>query len=255
VIVEREPFNPNPESVSSVERCVSQITPDVEAGDWHRHYLEGNKARIAFDLDIVTSSFPTGSHICEFGSIPLMLTAPLVERGYRVTGIDIAPERYSAAINKIGVVVVKCNIETELLPFKTAVFDGVVFNELFEHLRINPIFTMREVFRVMKPGATLFLSSPNLRSIQGLWNFVFRNRAYSCLGGIYEQYEKLEKLGHMGYVREYTSKEVIEFLERIGFVVTKLICRGRYSSNAAQVVARLSPTMRSFLTYVAEKPR
>ena len=254
MIVEREPFDPNSESVRLVERCANQIRPDVDI-EWHKHYVGGNKVRIAFDLDIVSSSFPAGSHICEFGSIPLMLTAPLVERGYRVTGVDIAPERYSAAIAKLGVTVIKCNIETELLPFGTALFDGVVFNELFEHLRINPIFTMREVFRVMKPGATLLLSSPNLRSVQGLWNFVFRDRAYSCLGGIYEQYGKLETLGHMGHVREYTSTEVIEFLQRIGFVVTKLVCRGRYGSNVAQAVARLRPTMRPFLTYVAEKPR
>ena len=254
MLVEREPFTPSAESVSSVERCISRISPDVDT-DWHKHYVGGNKARIAFDLDIANSNLPAGSQICEFGSIPLMLTAPLVERGYRVTGIDIAPERYSTAIKNMGVVVVKCNIETELLPFETGRFDGVVFNELFEHLRINPIFTMREVLRVMRPGGTMLLSSPNLRSIQGLWNFVFRNRAYSCLGGIYEQYQKLETLGHMGHVREYTSREVIDFLERIGFVVTKLICRGRYNSNVAQAVARLSPTMRPFLTYVAEKPR
>ena len=153
----------------------------------------------------------------------------LSECGYQVVGIDITPERFQSSIEKLGLTVLRCDIELEKLPIEDNTYDAIVFNELFEHLRINPIFTMSEVFRVVKPNGLLFLSSPNLRSLEGLVNFLFRNRAYSCCGDLYAEYEKLEKLGHMGHVREYTTAEITTFLKRIGFVVDKLIFRGRVS--------------------------
>jgi SAM-dependent methyltransferase len=157
--------------------------------------------------------------IIEFGAVPLLLTASLARLGYSITGVDIAPERFSRAINDLALEVVRCNIETERLPFHDSQFDVALFNELFEHLRINPIFTMREVHRILKPGGLLFLSTPNLRSLAGLANFLLRNRCYSCESDPYDEFSELEGLGHMGHVREYTTREITEFLGRIGFEV------------------------------------
>lgn len=123
---------------------------------------------------------------------------------------------------------VSCDIETEKLPFHDSQFDVVLFNELFEHLRINPIFTMREVHRILKPGGLLFLSTPNLRSLAGLANFLLKNRCYSCEADPYDEFSKLEGLGHMGHVREYTTREITEFLGRIGFEVREIVFRGTF---------------------------
>ncbi|MDB6011656.1 MAG: hypothetical protein JWL65_3906 [Gammaproteobacteria bacterium] len=98
-------------------------------------------------------------------------------------------------------------------------FDVVVFHELFEHLRINPVFTLTEVLWVIKPNGILTPSTPNLRSLDGIRNFLFRDRAFSCAPSIYLEYEKLQTIGHTGHVREYTWTEVVEFLQTIGFVV------------------------------------
>lgn len=186
--------------------------------------------------------------------MPLLLTAALSASDYAVTGVDIAPERYRAAIGRMGITVIKCDIEKETLPFDDDAFDAVVFNELFEHLRINPVFTLSEVRRVMKPGGIMMLSSPNLRSLDGIRNFIFRNRAYSCAGNLYAEYRKLETLGHMGHVREYTTTEVIDFLTNVGFEVTKVIYRGRFNSIAKRLLAASIPSLRPFVSYVSTKP-
>lgn len=47
------------------------------------------------------------------------------------------------------------NFEEEPLPFADDAVDVVVFNEVFEHLRVNPIFTFREINRVLRPQGTL----------------------------------------------------------------------------------------------------
>ena len=252
--VEREPFSPSAEALACVTGCMTEIDPDdVELQDWHRSYLQNHKNRIALDLEIIKNNTDSKSSLLEFGSIPLLLTASLVKYNYRLSGCDIAPERYRSAIDRLGITMVKCNIEMEPLPFNSDTFDGVIFNELFEHLRINLIFTMQEVCRVMKPGATLLLSTPNLRSLNGLLNFVLKNRSYSCAGNVFDEYSKLETLGHMGHVREYTIKEINEFLGNLGLTVTQLIYRGRYDNLIKNTVQRLLPNLSPFVTYVVKK--
>ena len=50
--------------------------------------------------------------------------------------------------------------ESEHLPFADAAFDGVLLNEVFEHVG-DERATLGEVYRVLKPGGTLALMSPN----------------------------------------------------------------------------------------------
>ncbi|MDA9981884.1 class I SAM-dependent methyltransferase [Gammaproteobacteria bacterium] len=206
------------------------------------------------DLDIVGDRIPDGSSILEMGSVPLVLTTALFKCKYEVTGCDIAPERYSSTIEAVGLKVIQCDIERERLPFEDNTFDAVVFNEIFEHLRINPVFALDETLRVLTPEGTLMLSTPNLKSLAGIWNFLFRGKAYSCSGDIYEEYRKLEKFGHMGHYREYTTTEMIDCLEKVGFLLTEVIYRGRFRAKVAQIAIRTIPTLSPFVSYIARKP-
>jgi len=255
MIIERAPFNPSQETLRIIESFMNQISPDnTELIQWFYSYANGHKKRIAFDLEILQRHIPQKTRVLEIGSIPLLFTTALAKSGYEVTGIDIAPERFNSCIRQLELIVLKCDIEREVLPIQENIYDAVVFNEIFEHLRINPIFTMREVLRVMKPNGTLLLSSPNIWSLIGIRNFLLRKRAYSIAGDLYTEYGKLEKLGHMGHVREYSSIEVTDFLSKIGFVVEKLIYRGEYKSQEAKIIIRLFPTLRPFISYIARKP-
>jgi 2-polyprenyl-3-methyl-5-hydroxy-6-metoxy-1,4-benzoquinol methylase len=156
-----EKFDPPTQELATVVSCAERIHPDAEQmAEWFQDYVQSQKNRIAFDLKVVDEQCEKGAAIIEFGAVPLLLTASLARLGYSVTGIDIAPDRFSDSIRNIGLKVIKCDIETEALPFHDSQFDVALFNELFEHLRINPIFTMREVNRVLKPGGLLFLSTP-----------------------------------------------------------------------------------------------
>ena len=175
--------------------------------------------------------------------------------GYDVRAVDIAPERFEQSIARLKLDVKKCDLETESVPFADGTFDAVVFNELFEHLRIDPIATLREVHRVLKPEGVLLLSTPNLRSLRGIRNLVFRNQGHAVSAGVYRQYEKLETLGHMGHVREYTTREVSDFLSRIGFRIDKVIYRGGHGRGLVGVAERLAPSLRPFFALIATKER
>lgn len=206
------------------------------------------------DLHLVERHAEPTAKVLEYGAVPLLMTTALAESGYDAVALDVAPERFASSIDELGLNVVRCDVETELVPFAEASFDVILFNELFEHLRIDLIFTLREVLRVLRPGGTLLLSTPNLRSLRGLKNLLVHHRAHAVSGGVFTQWRKLETLGHMGHVREYTAREVCDVLGDVGFRVERLVYRGGHGRGVVGLVERLAPSLRPFFTVVARRP-
>ncbi len=190
--------------------------------------------------------------------MPPILTVALARLGYSVCGLDLAPARFQSVIRKEGLNVKEVDFELSPLPFDDKTFDLVIFNEVFEHLRINPIFTFSEVNRVLKHDATLLLSTPNLKSWRGWYNFVVKDRVTA---DIFDAYKKLDTIGHMGHARLYSTLEVSTFLEKMGFAVHFIIHRGEWESSARSPVTRmlvnsmlrLFPRLRTYFTIVAKK--
>jgi SAM-dependent methyltransferase len=229
------------------------VAPDAEEMKaWHDRYTASHAPRLSVDFQIVSRFSSKISRVLEVGSVPLVLTAALSQAGVDVTGCDLAPERYSRAIARHNLDVKKCDIEREALPFPDGSFDVIVFNEIFEHLRIDLIFTMTEIWRVLRNEGVLLLSTPNLRSMKGIYNFLARNLAYSCSPSIYDEYKKLSSIGHMGHVREYTTAEVSAFLKAVGFDVVEEIYRGGYRGLPGALLPAL-PNLSPFVSFVAKK--
>jgi SAM-dependent methyltransferase len=254
VLTEAQPRHPPQRNLELLDRIASRIRPDDPALlDWFAKYGREHRTRLATDLQIVEAHLPRGAHLLEYGAIPLLMTAALAETGYDVKALDVAPQRFAGSIEQLGLDVRRCDVETEAVPHAAETFDAVLFNELFEHLRINPIFTLREVHRVLRPEGLLLLSTPNLRSFRGLKNLILRNEGHAATGDVYRQYEKLEALGHMGHVREYTTKEVADFIARIGFRVDKVVFRGGFGKGLVGLAEQLAPALRPFFTIVATR--
>jgi SAM-dependent methyltransferase len=222
--------------------------------NWFHNYAINHQQRLAFDFDALTRHVEKSAPVVECGAAPFILTVSLASAGYNVTGLDIDPGRFKNTIEQTGIRILKCDIEKEPLPFSGDSVACVLFNQLFEHLRINVICTMREVLRVLRPGGHLMLSTPNLLSASGIINLIRRQTAFSTERGVFEQYAKLETLGHMGHVREYTPREVREFLEKTGFSVVEVVYRGSYKNRLRRMATVVFPRLRPNFGILASKP-
>jgi len=94
------------------------------------------------------------------------LTLGLRERGFDAIGADIDPE----AARALGSNFVKANLDGAL-PWPDQTFDLVISTEGIEHLENHYSF-LREVNRVLKPGGTLILTTPNITALRSRVRFL-----------------------------------------------------------------------------------
>jgi 2-polyprenyl-3-methyl-5-hydroxy-6-metoxy-1,4-benzoquinol methylase len=99
----------------------------------------------------------------DFGCADGSYAAAMVELGAdSAVGVDVLPDRIVEAQRKcqISVEVQFLHTSTETLPFADDYFDGVLMNEVLEHVT-NEVNTLRELRRVIRPGGHLVIMSPN----------------------------------------------------------------------------------------------
>jgi len=180
--------------------------------EWSLNQFFIHKNRYKNDLETIENYYGKGD-ILEIGSYPYHLTFCLKSLGYPIIGLDLNPKRGEDFIRKHNLIIKKCDIEKQKIPFDDGRFELVLFNEILEHLRIDPISTLKEVNRIIKPNGIMVLTTPNLYSLRKIILFNLGNG----FNDPYEEFEKLHTIGHMGHIREYSSKEVKKLLEKTGF--------------------------------------
>jgi SAM-dependent methyltransferase len=87
------------------------------------------------------------------------LSHALQKKGFQVTATEVFPEQFKAP----DVRCVKVNLN-ERTPFEDASFDLVLAVEIIEHLEAPRAF-LREIFRILKPGGLVIVTTPNISSI------------------------------------------------------------------------------------------
>ncbi|HEX6977540.1 MAG TPA: methyltransferase domain-containing protein [Patescibacteria group bacterium] len=195
-----------------------ETNPDIADFMWTS--FVDHKNRYINDLSLINKYFKKGKSkkVMEIGSLPCHMTYCLKEMGFNTFGIDINPKVLSKFIRKCNLDVRKCDIEKQRLPFPDNYFDNILFNEVFEHLRIDPLSTLKEINRVMKPKGIMILTTPNLYALHKIIMF----NTGKGFNNAYIEFEKLSKYGYMGHIREYSVNEVKNILEKSGFKVKKV---------------------------------
>jgi SAM-dependent methyltransferase len=245
ILVERTP-------IEAVWAAVK--TQTGPARGWHVSNLYNHERRYLADLRLIAALAPAGM-ILEVGSAPCHMTALLKLSGYALVGIDVNPDRVADLVQQLHLDVRRCDIERSALPFGDDAFECVMLCDTFEHLRIDPAFVLSEINRVLAPGATLVLTTPNVYSLPSLGRFLLGRSIADPL----TEFGKLRNLGHMGHVREYSAREVARFLEASGFAVQSIDYRHHanvrgWKGKVLRIAYRLAPRgFRREIVIVARK--
>jgi SAM-dependent methyltransferase len=184
---------------------------------WHRNNLFHHAPRYLADLRLIEALSPAGA-ILEIGAAPCHMTALLALSGHPTIGVDVDPGRVADLVAWFDLDVRRCDIERSPLPFDDGSFALALLCETFEHLRIDPAFVLSEIHRVLAPGGTLLLTTPNVYSLPSLGRFLLGR----SIADPVQEYGKLRGIGHMGHVREYSAREVARFLAASGFTLQSI---------------------------------
>lgn len=216
----------NPNLSTRAERTLQSLAGEAELvptelRSWWMNYLRSHHRHYLDCLSFLGEG-DVGKKMLEIGSVPGHFTVLLKDLGFDVRGIDIEPARLAKLWDEHRITVDKVDVEQEPLPFPRDSFDIVFFAEILEHLRLNPLHALREVYRVLAPTGRMILSTHNITPIDRL--LFLLGKSYQ--GSPVAEFEKLEKLGHMGHIRLYSLREVREFLEHVGFRISSYARKG-----------------------------
>jgi len=118
------------------------------------------------------------------------------------------------------------NVEADTWPYADDSFDLVLCMEILEHLQLDPCFAFREAHRVLKPGGSFVVTTPNLASHMALYNLT---RVASPYG--YGLYSKNGAYGR--HNREFVPPEIRRIGESSGFRTEVLETRDVYELDPA----------------------
>src|SRR6478735_11926585 len=181
------------------------------------------QARYAFLLGLLEQRLDPPARLVELGAAPGDQIATLADRGYDTTAVDIGVAsdewadgtegRMAALFADHGVRYVEWDLERVPYPLDDGAYDGVVYTEVFEHLRDYPVRSLEECARILRPGGFLFFTTPNAAYLVNRVRLLRGRSVYTPM------HDWIGGVPHARHAREYLWPEVHEALALAGLDV------------------------------------
>ena len=161
-----------------------------------------------------------GAHVLDIGAHWLHQSLLYARSGFKVTAVDL-PEilgmHQVQTLAQAYAIALLPNSDLErseaLRSLPEDSVDIVLFTEVIEHLTFNPIAMWSEIYRVLKPGGRIIVTTPNYyalrRLVPHLWRFV---RGY---GGGVDTNRILERRTFTHHWKEYSLRELRSYFSHL----------------------------------------
>ena len=127
-------------------------------------------------------------------------------------GIDISEKAVSDA-RKVYKQADVVDLNTEKLPYEDNFFDLVITLDVIEHV-FDPLFFLKEIYRVTKSGGELILSTPNILN-ENLLKSLVHTRRFPKTSGDSFPYDG-------GYIHFFTYQDIFDLMENVDFNFTSI---------------------------------
>ncbi|QIF80619.1 bifunctional 2-polyprenyl-6-hydroxyphenol methylase/3-demethylubiquinol 3-O-methyltransferase UbiG [Brevundimonas sp. 'scallop'] len=187
-------------------------------------YFETHKKRFLQTLCNLPKATQGGMRAIEVGTYGFFLKAMKDIAGYdRVDGAifesdtpyKIIQRSYSFDTDQTKFTLYNGNIEQECLPMDGEEYDLIIAPEIIEHMPLDPVGFMGELNRVMKFGGRLFLTTPNVSSIENIHRILWRQVPNS-----YYHYRSARISDRHNL--EYGPDLMMQLMENCGFSVERI---------------------------------
>jgi 2-polyprenyl-3-methyl-5-hydroxy-6-metoxy-1,4-benzoquinol methylase len=151
---------PAPTAVRSLYQEASYFRGD----EWYLDYIgyeKNHRALFRRVVAILDRHCPGKGRLVDVGCAAGFLLDTARAKGWTVTGVDLSATMAHHAVHALGLDVRLGTLEECRLP--EASFDAVTLCDSLEHV-LNPLATMREVRRILRPGGIALIVTPNIAS-------------------------------------------------------------------------------------------
>ncbi len=224
----------------------SEINKIKTLGDAHaatlgpdaQQYWRENADRIAQNLVVVGTlcASQRTERVLDIGPSYQTVLLKKMFPAIRVETMGWEDPRYRATPDTVHHALdLNCTAEPETCAVPEPV-DLILFLEVIEHLHTSPRHVLRYLFRCLKPGGVLIVSTPNAAFLRNRWRLLW---------GI-NPYEKIrEDSGNPGHFREYTAAELEVYCRETGFEVleTRIENLYRFGAGSGRFFSRLTQFM------------
>lgn len=242
-----------------IERHIARLFDDFDDADKSgRAFMMYSRsptcvARILDDYRLVKQISSPADTVVDVGCVPPLLLSLLNDFGYgKLTAIDPAAVAFRTFFDRHHITWHSLGLEQLYPPDLNESADLVLCCEVLEHLAGNILPLLENVCSLVKPGGRLLLTTPNLRSVSGLYALLAKHSGLASKPSetVRQQYERANSnMRYFGHLREYTRREVIVLMESFGMKLEKAAFAPPYrcdtlSAKCVWLVERLLPAWR-----------
>jgi 2-polyprenyl-3-methyl-5-hydroxy-6-metoxy-1,4-benzoquinol methylase len=233
------------------------------SGSTEYQYLNDLKYSYIRTVNDVAPLLQKGMKVLEIGSLFGVVSISLKQLGFSVTGADIPEFHQSKKLQdlyaKYEVTFDKVNLRDYKLPYADESFDMVIMCEVMEHLNFNPLPVMQEINRVLKKDGYVYIAMPNQACIDNRLKLLAGHSVHEPPQYFFDQLNKTKNYIVSLHWREYTMKETLEIIRKMGFTVVRNYFFGENGPTKLSVLSfvkkifHIVPSFRTSLVVIGKK--